>query len=88
MERVVLTLGNVEVDAARDPQRGLLVLWEAQLRAAGATLTAPPPRAPSPNCSRSRSRSHRFALPSATKPEPATGFPPSEPVPSQQPQQQ
>ena len=81
MERVVLTLGNVEVDAARDPQRGLLVLWEAQLRAAGATLTAPPPRAPSPNCSRSRSRSHGLRSPPRRSLSPRPASPPRSPSP-------
>ena len=81
MERVVLTLGNVEVDAARDPQRGLLVLWEAQLRAAGATLTAPPPRAPSPNCSRSRSRSHGLRSPPRRSLSPRPASPPRRPSP-------
>ena len=84
MERIVLTLGDLEIEAARDPQRGLLVLWEAKLLSAGATLAAPPP-SPSPSQPQPVPRS---ALPSAAKPQPATGFPSSEPVPCHQPQQQ
>ena len=86
MERVVLTLGNVEVDTARDPQR----FWYCGKPAARGRrypYSAAPPR-PVPQLQPQPQLVPRFALPSATKPEPATGFPPSEAFPSQQPQQQ
>ena len=81
MERVVLTLGNLEVEAARDPQRGLLVLWEAKLLSAGATLAAPPP-SPSPSHSRSRSRGLRSPPRQSPSPRPASIHRSPSPAPS------
>ena len=90
MERGILTVGESVVEAVRDPQRGLVILREADLPAFAAAFSEhrpppSPPRSPSPRgasssgSSYSRSRSWRRS-PARARP-PAHLLPRLPPVP-------